>query len=179
MKEEDFTKDLEDIPEDEEETDKETDEEESAEDLEELLSEDEKTTDETIRIKSDYLNRFLANPWRNVQEEKPEITPIMNLETDLPEETKKEEEDEEENKIEYELFKEEETGEKYVNLTTETEIYDEKLSEGERMLEKQKKLYDSPKKVRKEINREKDSIKYVKVEDTIRTDYLSKKKFGN
>ncbi len=174
MVKEDFTKDLEDV----EEIEEKNEEESADEDLENILDESEKTTDETINIRTDYLNRFLANPWKTVALENTGITPIINLEEELPEETKtQDEEDKDKDNIEYELFLNEETGEKYVNLTTETEMYQDKLSEGERELDRQRKMYDSPKRVRKEINREKDNIKYVKVEDTIRTDYLVKKKF--
>jgi hypothetical protein len=174
MVEEDFTKDLEDV----EEIEEEKDEKDSDEDLEDILDESEKTTDETINIRTDYLNRFLANPWKTVSLDETGITPMINLEEELPEETK-EKKDEEENQIEYELFNEEMVEGKYKSPTRDTDFYDEKLSEGERNLEKQKKLYDSPKKLRNEMNREpKSEMKYVKVENTIKKDYLSKKKFA-
>lgn len=179
MEDEDFTKDLEDVSEIDEEDLKEEDlKEEFGEDLEDILSEDEKTTDEEFRFRTDHINRILANPWRNVSQELPEIIPIKNLEENLPKETKKEEK-EEEDKIEYGVFDKEELGGQYKNPTSDTDLYEQKLSEGERNLEKQRKMYDSPKRLRPEINREKGpEAKYVKIEDTIRTDYLVKKKFG-
>jgi hypothetical protein len=145
--------------------------EENQENLEEVFEED--------NYEKMALSRFLSNPWKQVSLEDRNFSPVLNLEEDLPEKenTKK---DLDEEKMEYQLFKGIEEG-KYQNFSIEEDFKREKLlSEQEKELDKMKRLYENPKKLSREFEGgNNDSIKYVKPEDTNRTDYLLKKKFGD
>jgi len=125
------------------------------------------------------LNNFLSNPWKQVSLEERNFSPVLNLEEDLPKkENPKKDLDEE--KIEYQLFKGIEEG-KYQSFSVDENFKKENfLSEQERELDKMKRLYENPKKLSSEFERETEgSIKYIKPEDTKRTDYLLRKKFGD
>jgi hypothetical protein len=149
---------------------KENSKEKDEEELEEVIGEEnyEKMT----------LNRFLSNPWKQVSLEERNFSPILSLEQDLSKkETPKKDLDEE--KIEYQLFKGIEEG-KYQSFSVDENFKKENfLSEQEKELDKMKRLYEVPKKLSREFEKEdNNSIKYVKPEDTKRTDYLLRKKFG-
>jgi hypothetical protein len=174
-----------------EEKEKESEEKNSEEELseermgeneEDNLEENEESLEKVIE-EDNYgkmvLNRFLSNPWKQVSLEEKNFSPVLNLEKDLPEnEIPKKDLGEE--KIEYEFFKGIEEG-KYQNFSVEEDFKREKLlSEQEKELDKMKRLYENPKKLSREFEeRNSDSIKYIKPEDTKRTDYLLKKKFGS
>ena len=171
---------LEEDKEEDEEEDKEEDEEES---LEEDKEEDEKELEEVVQ-EEDYLenmalNRFLSNPWKQVSLDERNIVPVSNLEEDLPErEISKE--DKEQKNIEYNLFKGVEEG-KYQTLETQSNFVNENIGEEEKKFDELKKMYDDPRRLSSEFKKQSnaDEIKYTKIEDTKRTDYLSKKKFGD
>ncbi len=168
-------KDKENISDEEEDLEVESSEkktEEDEEDLEEVLAED-----DSYQKRS--LNRFLSNPWKQVSLDERNMIPISNLEEDLPE-IKDEKKDLDEEKIEYDLFRGIEEG-KYSNPSMDQDLGNgDFLSDQEKNLDKMKRLYDNPKKLSSEFEeRTIDPMKYVRPEDTKRTDYLLRKKFGD
>ena len=123
------------------------------------------------------LSRFLANPWKQVSLDERGMMPITNLEEDLPE-IKKEEKDFEQENIEYNLFKEIEEGH-YKSLEADAQFHNKNLGDEEKKFDELKRMYDDPRRLSSEFKPSSNQEpKYVKPEDTKRTDYLTKKQFG-
>ncbi|MEA3413926.1 MAG: hypothetical protein U9Q99_00155 [Nanoarchaeota archaeon] len=116
------------------------------------------------------LSQFLANPWKQVSFEAKESFSLTNLEINLPE-------NEEDNKnlkpINYMNSPASKEG-LYIAPGSDTKIENSWKSEEEKKFDNQKRLYSK----NQSENNEND-LKYVKPEDTIRTDYFNKKKFGD
>ncbi len=143
--------------------------------------EDEEELEEIVQEEDYYenmaLNRFLSNPWKQVSLDERNVVPISNLEKDLPEREIPKEDKEQEN-IEYALFQGVEG--KYQTAEVQGEITNQNLSEGEKEFDKLKRMYGDPRKLSSEFKPSTNNqVKYIKPEDTKRTDYLIKKKFGD
>jgi len=139
----------------------------SSEILEKLLEEED--------VKDTEIKNFLANPWKNVSLEKINSSPTLSLEQNLPKVEKTSEE--EKDNINYSLFKNVEDG-KYQPSTVSDEFKEKDLDEREKSFREQKRFYEKMKVLSPELKRDTHSgIEYVRPEDTIKKDYLTKKKF--
>jgi hypothetical protein len=156
-----------------------SDEKEISED--ELIKEDKEELDEIVQEEDYYenmaLNRFLSTPWKQVSLDERNIIPISNLENDLPKREVLKDDLEQEN-IEYTLFKGVEEG-KYQSVSIQGEITNQHITQSEKKFDELKRMYEDPRRLSSDLKpSSSNEPKYVKPEDTKRTDYLVKKKFG-
>ena len=142
--------------------------------------EDEDSDDEIFSEEKNYrnskLNEILSNPWKNVSLDKRDFEPKVSLEMNLDSKPIKESSKEE--KINYiqGLGNENEKG--YQPASIQGKMQDKFISESEKILEEQKMLYRNPKDLRPEIRKvEENEKEFISPEDTMKSDYLTKKKF--
>lgn len=147
------------------------------EDLEEeVLEEDEESEDEIQNLRSSRLNEILANPWTQVSLDQRGEVPVVSLEMNL--DPAPIQEDTKEEKINYMPTLESENEKAYQPASMQGEMEDKFISEAEKNLEEQKRLYSNPQTLRPERRQFQDQEKeFISTEDTMKKDYLTKKKF--
>ena len=154
--------------EDHESSDKDEEPEELIEeDLEDTIFEDNKEFNRKV-------GHFLSNQRKDVSLEKMLELPENNLENSLP---KKEEDNKPpESNFDY-LVKSEEEQIKYKSVEPESHFVRPDVSSTERILEEQKQIYKHISAPGHMIGENKNEMMTVRPEDTIKKDYLTKKKF--
>lgn len=148
------------------------------EDEEEVSEEDLEELEDTLFEDNDEFNRrvghFLSNQRKEVSLEKMLELPENNLEDSLP---KKEENNKPpENNFDY-MAKPEEEQMKYQTVEPEAHFARPDVSSTERILEEQKQIYKHISAPGHMIGENKNEMMTVRPEDTMKKDYLTKKKF--
>jgi len=122
------------------------------------------------------LNHFLANQKKDVSLEKMLEVPTLSLEDNFS--SQKKEELFEDEKIEYIPKNEEDNQMKYEVPSADTHFSNPEMSSTQRILEEQKALYKHIERVSGGLKFEEESpTKFVRPEDTMKKDYLKKRRF--
>ena len=158
---------------------KNSDEELFDETLDEILEDEDEEGEieevEEVSIKDSRLNQILANPWKNVSLDQRNEISNVSLESNFQKQSFNEEPKEQ---INYNSISIGEDKKKYQSEIGEREFLDKTISEEEKTLNEQRRLYETPHNLRPEIRKTQSSEReFIRSEDMVKKDYLSKKKF--
>jgi hypothetical protein len=168
-----------------EEEKKEKIEEESIEEVEEISEDEEENQDENSdeelieeqEYRTSRLNQILANPWKQVSLEERGIASSPSLEANFESQNFQEDSDNSQT-LNYLKGPDEEDERQYQKAGTQGQFENTSMSQEERTLEEQKRLYSSPQGLRPENRRsEQEDMGIVTPESTMKKNYLTGRKF--